>query len=211
MVFALILNSFKKESIPKEKLDSSRDFISALNSSKEKLKKVKMFGGINTVATKNKIVKLAVANPSGGNTIPTETIYINTPIDISNEIYQVGNLEDVSNGITQYNATIQYSPTEENENNIVGIPLNAVNQTLDPLILEAKNYLYNKNFTERDIQNRIAEYNGTEQDLVPYVMILADLEQKNAIAKNHLAYSLFFNSAYAKLDAKDYINVPSWQ
>jgi len=53
-------------------------------------------------------------------------------------------------------------------------------EALNPLILDSKNYLYGKGFTETEIQEMLAEENAEESDLVPFVMALAEEEEYQA-------------------------------
>ena len=54
---------------------------------------------------------------------------------------------------------------------------------LDPLIQESKEYLYNKGFSEVEIQEMLAENNVDESALVPFVSTLTE-EEQSQIVKN---------------------------
>ena len=72
---------------------------------------------------------------------------------------------------------------------------------LQPTIQEARNYLIAEhNFTNQEIDQMIIDKNGTEDDLVPFVMILTSQEQtpnNNSVAFNK-SINLFINSAFAQ-------------
>ncbi|MCF3108077.1 hypothetical protein LL912_04740 [Niabella sp. CC-SYL272] len=105
-------------------------------------------------------------------------------------------------------AIIQYEPTSTNYENQINIPVTTLLAALAPLILEARQYLYAKGFTEQDIQDMLIEANGREEDLVPFVMTLTDIEQKQQESSNVVkSYLNFFtNTASAKeLQGSDYV------
>ena len=93
-------------------------------------------------------------------------------------------------------AVVEYDPTTTNINYEIEVPVQNIVTSLSPLVNESKQYLYTKGFTEQGIQQMIVEQGGTEQDLVPFVMSLTDIEHRQiSVATN---YSDFFvNSAYA--------------
>lgn len=158
---------------------------------------------------KNKIgsVVFGQSNSKTSRLADTEPIYLEFNGDVSPQVYDMYNntnsLEDLSNLIDNTDAIIQYDPTDTNSNYQLNVSVDAVTNSLNPLIIQAKNYLYTKGFTEQSIQNMLIEQNGKEEDLIPFVMSLTHIENGGQFANN---YNIpFVNFAYAKLDANDYI------
>ncbi|RDC57149.1 hypothetical protein DU508_08140 [Pedobacter chinensis] len=151
--------------------------------------------------------KLMVTNPDDPN--PYEPVYVNFPPGTSPEsiypIHSVNNIQQLHELLYSTDGTLQYEPTNTNSNNSLIINVQAINDAIDPVILEAKQYLYAKGFTPGDITDMIAEHNGTQQDLVPFVIGLtyAESQAPQEITRN---YNPFINTANAKLNANDYIN-----
>ena len=81
------------------------------------------------------------------------------------------------------------------------VPVEPIVTGLNPAVQEAKEYLYSKGLTEREIQTIITQENGTELDLIPLVMYMTVIEQDKPIAFD--ISSLFSTPAYAKLTTKD--------
>lgn len=102
------------------------------------------------------------------------------------------------------NAIVQYKPTATNSEYQLILPITEIENNLTPLILEAKNYLYNKGFNEYDIQEMLLNNNGKEMDLIPFVMALIHIESSTLNTTNYSEE--LFTSAYAKLDYNDYIH-----
>lgn len=58
---------------------------------------------------------------------------------------------------------------------------------LNPLISDSKKYLYDKGFSESEIQTMLKENNVDESSLVPFVISLTESEQyQNSISRNEL-------------------------
>lgn len=136
-----------------------------------------------------------------------ESIYLEFPEGTSNkalDMYtQTNSLQDLSNLIDKTNAVVQYDPTTSNSTYEINVPIEVIVNSLNPLIIEAKNYLYTKGFTKQDIQNMLVEENGKEEDLIPFVMSLTHIEKGGTYTQN---FNLpFVNYAYARLSANDYI------
>ena len=134
------------------------------------------------------------------------TVYLQFPADPSPKtataVQDVHSMYGLVDLIHQANATLQYAPSGGDANFQMDIPLETISNSLAPLIQESKQFLYSKGFTERDIQEMIAEENATEADLIPLVMIIT--REENNRAYSHRPYNLFpVNSAYAKLAWSD--------
>lgn len=121
--------------------------------------------------------------------------YINFPSEVTPETYNlfqnVNSVQAISDLIHQTNAIVEYDATPKNSNYKIIVPIETVINKLTPLVQESKLYLYAKGFTEQDIQQMILEENATEQDLIPFVISLKQIEniQSSQIARN---YSNFF-------------------
>jgi hypothetical protein len=78
-------------------------------------------------------------------------------------------------------------------------------QSLEPSVIEARNYLQGKGFTSQEIDQMIVDEQGIEQDLVPLVMTMTELENSGQASSNdsHLTSisQLFFNTAFAQEDS----------
>lgn len=197
--FGLIasLTSFFVQSCQREQYENSNtgkaaeNFISSMKENKNNIGKI-VFGNLGS-----NISRLA----------DTEPIYLEFNGDVSPQVHdmynQTNSLEDLSNLIDNTDAIIQYEPTDTNSNYQLNVSIDAVTNSLNPLILQAKNYLYTKGFTAQTIQNMLVEQNGKEEDLIPFVMSLTHIENGGQFAQN--LYIPFVNFAYAKLDANDYI------
>lgn len=128
------------------------------------------------------------------------TIYVQFPNEVTPEIetsfYSTNSIQGLSDLVQYKDAIIQDEPTVSNINYSIDVPVEEVIQSLSPLVVEAKQYLYSKGFTESAIQSMITENNGTEQDLVAFVMTLTNIENnQNTLAKNNL--NLFVNQTFA--------------
>lgn len=81
----------------------------------------------------------------------------------------------------------------------VNINESQVKKYLDPAIQAAKDYLYEKGFTDLEIENDIfSEWDGSEEHLVPFVMYLVEFEVEDPSASSLKFRDVFFNSAYAQ-------------
>ncbi len=135
---------------------------------------------------------------------PTETI-----------IEDVNNLTDLikvkaNPNILVINTTIDDSESElpngndsNNCTDVVQIPTEPVSEALSPAVIQAKNYLSTKGFSNSDIQNMIRQEKGVSTDLVPLVMTMISLEDADKNLVNNYDFSnMLFNTAYAQ-SAKD--------
>lgn len=114
--------------------------------------------------------------------------YMELPLDASSEtiaFYEnMTSIQDLANLIDNHNAILQYEPTETNSNYQVNLPLDAIEESLNPLVQQSKEFLYTKGFTEQDIQQMIQQENGSETDLIPLVMTITQAENGNLVANN---------------------------
>jgi len=69
-------------------------------------------------------------------------------------------------------------------------------KSLEPTIKAAKDYLYNLDFTESEIQKMLAENGVDESSLIPFVVALTDFE----ISKCSASYSPYLDCALDALD-----------
>lgn len=202
----LIVQSCKKDDLPQSKnqLKAKENFLKALEFHKNSISL------ISSKSIRNGDLKMATQNTqySYDSDGQYQAVYLDFPSTVSDEasssIYGTTSIEGLSNLINEYDATLQYDPTISNSNYQFNIPIENLVNSLQPLVSESKNYLYSKGFTNSDIQNMIVEEGGTEEDLIPFVMSLTQIESNQQNANNYS--SLFLNSAYADgLDANDYI------
>lgn len=135
-------------------------------------------------------------------------IYLNFPettnnINVNDLFQNVSTIQELSDLIDQTSATIQYEENSSNSNYQLSVSIEDIETSLQPLVDSAKQYLYAKGFTPQTLNNMLVTENGTEEDLILFVMNLIEIERNQSIAKN---YSIpFVNYAYAKLDYSDYL------
>lgn len=139
------------------------------------------------------------------------TIYLKLPGPVptpaANKLDQIGSIDELYDAVHEYGATVQHQPSATNTKYQYDVVVDNVITSLNPVIAEAKQYLYSKGFTEAEIQQMITENHGEESDLVPFVMSLIDVENGKVSAMSSNYSDMLFNSAYAKaVDYKDYID-----
>ena len=136
-----------------------------------------------------------------------ESIYIDFPQPIGYETYTLfqntNTIQELTDLINVTDATIQYSPTPTNSAYEINVDLQPIMNSLNPLVNEAKQYLYSKGLTENDIQEMVISEGGKQEDLIPFVLCLAHYENTQLLSKNNYP-EIFINSAYAVIDAEDY-------
>ena len=168
--------------------DGAKDkFFSALKLNKESIGSVSFNRGITR------------ASFSETNLQP---VYLNFPSQVTTEVsvmfQNTNTIQDLSNLISYTHAILEYEPNPINVDYQINVPVQLVENSIQPLIAEAKQYLYAKGLTEAQIQNMIVTEGGTESDLIPLVMVLSDIEGRNPeFACNYPKFSLFMNTAYA--------------
>lgn len=142
---------------------------------------------------------------SGNQINDNETIYLNFPIvnNSNNFLYNITSIKELSNLINSSNTVVQYEPNANNINNQLHIPIELIVSSLSPLIIESKEYLHNKGFSDQEIRNMLEEENGKDENLILFVMSLIQAETNPPISYN--LNPLFINAVQAKLDANDYI------
>ena len=144
---------------------------------------------------------------SGSQINDNETIYLNFPISSNlnsqNLLYNITSIQELSYLINSSNTVVQYEPNATNFNNQLQVPIELIVSSLSPLIIESKEYLNNKGFSDQEIRNMLEEENGKDEDLILFVMSLIQAETNSPISYN--LNPLFINAVYAKLDANDYI------
>jgi hypothetical protein len=177
-------------------------FLAALEANKKTIASVSFANQINSQTA----LRSSVAGTSQRST-NYETIYLDFPSGTDNEtrnlIFNTSSVQELSNLIDYSNAVVQYDPTSTNFNYQLQVPFENVVSSLNPLVGEAKQYLYAKGFTDHDIQDMLIQEGGKEEDLIPFVMALTQAENSQPVARNYTNF--FITSAHAKLDANDYI------
>lgn len=213
VIFGIIFvfDSCKKSEYQNSESGKAKDkFLSALNLSKQKVGAVSFANSLRTIGVSNS--KRAGISSSGSIAVAQEPapdlepIYLDFPPDTSPEdrnlIYSTHSVQELSNLVDVTNAIVQYEPTSENSNNEIMIQVEAITSSLNPLIEDAKQYLYAKGFSSTDIQDMLVEENGKQEDLIPFVIALTQAENQQ-IARNYS--NPFINIANAKVDGNDYM------
>lgn len=156
-----------------------------------------------------------------------EIVYINISEPVSDEIRaevsNIDNIGEMANFVYNMDAEIAYEPapaTPIGDELMAVIPKPSVDSILKPLIPISKNYLKLKGFTDKDINDMLAENKVDEIYLVPFVMALARIEKAqiegeynpNDVSDYSISYNqnipnFFFNSVSAReLNANDFLS-----
>lgn len=147
------------------------------------------------------------AQESGSDFNDHEPIFLNFPSNTDAKskdlFYNITSIQELSNMINSYNAIVQYESSSSNNAYQLKVPIENIKISLIPLISESKQYLYSKGFSDYDISEMMKENNGTEEDLILFVMSLTQAEKSSDVSFN--LNTLFINTAFAKLDTNDYI------
>ncbi|RFS19949.1 hypothetical protein DVR12_19660 [Chitinophaga silvatica] len=109
------------------------------------------------------------------------TYYINFPtIPTANQLSLYNNassIQDIVNLRIQSQAVVEYTQNSANVSYPVTFSLASVKNSLQPLIEESKDYLRSKGLTDQDIQDMITAKEGTEEDLIPFTISMAQIEE----------------------------------
>ncbi|WP_114790426.1 hypothetical protein U0035_14205 [Niabella yanshanensis] len=193
LVFCMfIFDSCQKANYESSRSGQAKDkFIYALKSNKDVIGAV-TFKNAHTTAARG-------AAPANEQPTEYESVYLDFPTNVSpetNVMYQNTNsIQSLSDLINLSEADLAYEPSETNTSYQIDIPVESVMNSLNPLIMEAKQYLYAKGFTDSEIQNMIITEGGTEQDLIPFVMTLSQIENGQQVA--YIYPNIFVSSANA--------------
>lgn len=181
-------------------LNEDGNIPSSSNESKQFLSSVEL----NKTKIGNLLLKKPNANkgqnPDG--TIEIGVVVDENSIDVSELVSKATTIQDLSDIVSKANATLTYEGNGSNPNYYVNVSVEAMEQSLQPLVNDAKQYLYAKGFSQNDIQNMVEVENGKDEDLILLVMNLIEVEQKHTLANNYVIP--FVNYAQAKLYWKDY-------
>ncbi|SDS53166.1 hypothetical protein SAMN05216503_3361 [Polaribacter sp. KT25b] len=193
----LLVQSCQTEDF-QEQLDANANFLSVLEQNKMDLNQA------NLILPKFKKKNLFRKGIDSDN----EIVSLSFPDNFSeNEIDEINNntesFTDLMGAIQKYDAVMTYDNSESEI--VYDIPVEEVTNMLQPTLIEAKKYLYTKGFNDLEIQNMILEEEGQELDLIPFVMALTSIEKNQKQANNIKSPNLFANTAYAKVNYKDYI------
>ena len=181
--------------------EANEKFMAALKKNKKAIADVSITSVGNHAGTNTTIATTSTATQTAESS--TEPIYLSFPTEVNAETYgmfqNTSSVQELSDLVSYADAVVEYDPTTTNIDYQIEVPIESIVTSLDPLVTESKQYLYAKGFTEQGIQQMIIEEGGTEQDLIPFVMSLTDIEyNQNAVARN---YSDFFvNSASARMN-----------
>jgi len=108
-----------------------------------------------------------------------QTIYLDFPEitpEIQAKINDVNSIRSISDLIVNSDAILEFTNFGKNTKVQFDIPVKETEKSLDPMIVEAKKYLYSKGFSEQEIQTMIVEEGATEYDLIPLVIFLQETE-----------------------------------
>lgn len=126
------------------------------------------------------------------------SVYINFPNQPTKEVEtafnEVNSIEELSILLQRSDATVQSVPISINSEYVVNVPVEQVDKSLDPLIVEAKKFLYTKGFTDDTIQKMIEDNNGTEEDLIPLVSIIVNSESAQLSQVNKVVPNIFMTT-----------------
>lgn len=135
----------------------------------------------------------------------------NTREDIKSLSKEIATIQDLSDLIRLTDAVLQYQPNKDNIEYKVEVSESKIIESLNPLIQNAKKYLYDKGFTVQEVQDMIKENDAHETDLVPFVLKLSEAELSESVLTsetrqcNTIFFSLFSTPSYARgLEAMDY-------
>jgi hypothetical protein len=167
---------------------------------KKTLDASKKLAGLVPIQKVNNIASRTESQEIEGNDIIP--IYLNFPGEITSHILETfqnaNSIQDVVSLLQNANATVQYEPNASNQNFQILVSLDEVRNTLHPLVIASKEYLYSKGFTEQDIQEMLTENNATEEDLIPFVVTLTQIEtQEQNTSDSGFMKMLPFHSTYA--------------
>ncbi|MCL2683484.1 MAG: hypothetical protein FWE63_08430 [Bacteroidales bacterium] len=133
-----------------------------------------------------------------------QTIYLDIPEltpEILEKIEHANSIGSISDLIVNSGAILEFTNFGKNVKVQFDIPVKEAEKSLDPMIVEAKKYLYSKGFSEQELQTMIATEEATEYDLIPLVIFLQETE----FSQNE---NPFFQCAEVVIGA-DIIGVPS--
>lgn len=157
----------------------------------------------STVLTNSSSIK--VVSPSAfisttGGTGEELQIYLSFPMNVTAEVQaqfdEINSIESLSNLMISSSAVVQYEASPTNSNYSLFVDTNAVKASLNPLVLEAKQFFYSRGFSEQDIQQMLQEESAVETDLIALVMVVTENEARYPVARNYSSF--FISSAQAK-------------
>lgn len=109
---------------------------------------------------------------------PAET----NPVVITNFSANV-TIQSLTNVLTNNGVSIDDSVNNEADLTIQ-VAEEPIRLALQPLVVEAKNYLYSKGITNQQIMDMIQEENAEEIDLIPFVKVLTAIELTQYTVRN---------------------------
>ena len=170
-------------------------FIKALEINKKSISAI-TFTKKNTIKSDGTIQR--IISPASNEV----AVYVQFPEKVTTEEYSLfentNTLQDIVDLMHETNAILQYETTPTNEDYQINLPIETITNSLNPLVLESKQNLYTKGFSEQDIQQMIAEENAEEVDLIPFVMALTQTESNQTVAANSFP-NFFVSSNYGEI------------
>lgn len=178
-------------------------FLKALNSNRQKIENIPLITIIESLELGRQ------ASTFNGLPNDYQSIYIGVSEEITIEnrdlIFNVSLIQDLTTLTGFQDASINYEPITGSANHQIKVSVEAVSNSLIALFNESKQYLYSKGFTEPDIQQMLIEENGLETDLIPFAMVLTQLEtEMPSVVFN--PFSFFVSNTYAReLTGDDFV------
>lgn len=133
------------------------------------------------------------------------TLYADFPQNTNIEIRQLCTDIKTPNDIAalQHATAVDFSYKKTPTSDSIVLNKEKVEQTIAPMIQKSKEYLLEKGFSQKEIQEMLIENNSNESQLVTLVMILTDAEfQQTQTAKKNQKDPLYYlaTPTYAKSD-----------
>lgn len=182
-----VFDSCKKNQYDKSESGiAAKKFLDALNANKNQI------GSI--------ILEKETQNQRNQNltTLDDGTLFLDFPIGTDPAIFAAFNnntsIQAITDALYNYNIAVQDTANAQTDISLQ-IPTAQITTSLQPLVIEAKNYLISKGFTNQTIQDMIQEEGVTEIELIPFVKVLTAIEQNQyAVRKFNIP---LINSAMA--------------
>ena len=202
---ALLLESCNKDSMKDELRTTKETFIKSVNMG---------FISLNKLTLTQEIAKTQSSSTTKRSVRPQEDYAIISIYSLPGNSYknqtfpQTANLEYITT-IDGTEVGVSYADGRSSDNILQSyevvtsyqISVQAAQQSLQPILSEAKNYLYSKGLTDSDINELLAaDSEGpamSESDLIPTVMQLIAEEQNQQVARNSTFLSIFGAPAHA--------------
>lgn len=116
-----------------------------------------------------------------------DTYYLDFPAETDPEVISDFSsnvtIQTLTNVLTSHGVSIDDS-ANINADLAIQVPEEQIINTLQPLVVEAKNYLMAKGVTSQEITEMLIEENAEEIDLIPFVKTLTAIEEGQYVVRN---------------------------